>query len=124
MQIPEYGVSQRRLDEMAAWLAVYPIYQTMLELAKAPPDEDGTREPRSRTGECVMLTMRMREIERAVRSLPMGKARMVLELHYLHNIPVERCAEQLYVSRATAYRLKRRGLAMLAVRENRSAAHA
>lgn len=124
MQIPERGVSQRRLDETAAWLASYSICQTMLELAKAPQEENDGQTPRSRAGECVMLTMRMREIERALRSLPMGKERLVLELHYLQGTPVERCAEQLYVSRATAYRLKRRGLAMLAARENRSAAHA
>lgn len=45
MQIPERGVSQRRLDETAAWLASYSICQTMLELAKAPQEENDGKRP-------------------------------------------------------------------------------
>ncbi len=32
----------------------------------------------------------------------------MLELHYLHGYTVERCADQLYLSRSTAFRVKKR----------------
>lgn len=110
----ESRAGRRRLDAAARRLSEYQMYRKMLAVAAEPPDPDEIE--RSRAVDCVLLRMKMREIERSLRELPPGDARMLLELHYLGGLSIERCAERLYVSRATAYRLKNRGLALWAER--------
>ena len=109
----ESGTGRRRLDEAAQRLSEYQIYRKMLAVSSELSEEETER---SRTVDCVMLRMKMRDIERSLRALPPGDARMLLELHYLGGLSIERCADRLYVSRATAYRLKNRGLALWAER--------
>ena len=111
---------ERNAKKTAEQLAAYQTYEKMLK-ATALREEEGGRE---RTGERVMLTMRMREIERLLRELPIGNVRLLLELHYLQGMSVEGCAAQMGISRATAFRLKQRGLCMVAARTNRLADHA
>ncbi|MBR6709460.1 MAG: sigma-70 family RNA polymerase sigma factor [Clostridia bacterium] len=110
----ERRVGRRRLDEAASRLSEYQMYRKMLAVANALNAEDETEH--NRAVDCVMLRMKMRDIERSLRALPPCDARMLLELHYLGGMSIEHCAEQLYVSRATAYRLKNRGLALWAER--------
>ena len=114
---------KRKNSEIEKKLKSYRIYKTMLGLAQQEREagEDDFRP--NRAGERVLLTLRMREIERSLHALPMERERLLLELHYLEGHSVERCAEMLYISRATAYRLKRRGLEMLAAGENDRARH-
>lgn len=94
-------------------MSAYRIYEKMLLCGEGMSSCDR-----------VLLRMRMREIENLLGDLPVGDARLLLELHYLRGCSVERCAERLGISRATAFRLKRRGLALVAARKNRMARHA
>ncbi len=64
-------------------------------------------------GEQAMLTLRMREVERAVQRLPIGDERLVIELHDLGGLSLEACAERLGISRSTVYRCRRRALERL-----------
>lgn len=97
----------------AQMLSAYRVYERMLLCGEAMSSCDR-----------VLVRMRMREIEGLLGDLPVGNARLLLELHYLRGCSVERCAERLGISRATAYRLKRRGLALIAAKKNREARHA
>ena len=110
----ESKAGRRGLDEAARQLSEYQMYRKMLTVASELNEEN--TDARNRTVDCVMLRMKMRDIERSLRQLPPGDERMLLELHYLSGLSIEHCADRLYVSRATAYRLKNRGLALWAER--------
>ena len=55
---------------------------------------------------------RCRSVEALVASLPASREKILLTFHYLHGLPIEVCAERLYVSRRTAYRIHRRALSL------------
>lgn len=104
----------RNQSLIAKRLEQYRTYQAMLALADQPV----------RTSDRVLISMRIREIEREVRALPVGRERLLLELHYFEGHSIEHCAELMQVSRATAFRLRRRAFALLAENEQRRAIHA
>ena len=105
-----HGTEEKKAAQM---LSAYRVYGRMLLCGEEMSSCDR-----------VLVRMRMREIEGLLGDLPVGNARLLLELHYLRGYSVERCAERLAISRATAYRLKRRGLSLVAAKKNREARHA
>lgn len=104
------------MAEIERDLRQYRVFRSLHRMREASGDASA--------GECLLLQLRMREIERSVRGLPMCRERVLLDMHYLAGESMERCAELLGVSRATAYRLKRRGLALLAAQQKGFSAHA
>lgn len=82
-------------------LGMYRMWATMAGLGRLSAED------------AAMLRLRMREVERSVGALPMGDERLVIELHDLGGASMERCAEQMGISRSTVYRLRRRAIARL-----------
>ncbi|MBQ8396734.1 MAG: hypothetical protein IJX53_00875 [Clostridia bacterium] len=111
---PINSETNRKQELIAKRLEQYRTYQTMLALRDQPV----------RASDRVLIGMRVREIEREVRALPVGRERLLLELHYFEGHSIERCAELMYISRATAFRVRRRAFALLAENEQRRAIHA
>lgn len=56
---------------------------------------------------------RCRSVAALINSLPASREKILLTFRYLHGLPIEVCAERLYVSRRTAYRLHRRALSLV-----------
>lgn len=104
----------RNIESIAKRLEEYRVYQAMLALTDKP----------IRTSDRVLISMRIREIEREVRALPVGRERLFLELHYFEGHSIERCAELMDVSRATAFRIRRRAFASLDANARMRAFHA
>ncbi len=67
------------------------------------------------TGEDVLLQARAYEIRTRVMALPPCPEKLFLSLHFLRGHAVEKCAELMDISRSTAFRLKKKGIALFAV---------
>ena len=62
-----------------------------------------------------LIRARLCAVRGFISSLPCGESgRMLLYYHYIRGIPVAECAEMLEMSRASAFRLRRRALAAAA----------
>ena len=64
--------------------------------------------------EIVCIKARMREIEDFIENLSveskLRECKIFLRYHYVLGYTVEECSEKMYVSRSTAYRLKKQAL--------------
>ncbi len=67
---------------------------------------------RRATGEDAFLQARAYEIKNMVLALPPCPEKLFLNLHYLRGHAVEKCAELMDISRSTAFRLKKRAIAL------------
>ena len=59
---------------------------------------------------------RTREVREFINSLPYRNCKMMLFYHYICGMTVEKCAEELDISRRSAFRLKKTALAVAAKR--------
>lgn len=66
-------------------------------------------------GEAPLARARMYEVRHLINSLQNCDEKLFLYYHYVKGEPAERCAELLGVSRSTAFRMKKRGHAMVAL---------
>lgn len=64
------------------------------------------------TGEDAFLQAKQYAIRKRVFDLPNCPEKLFLDLHYLRGHSVERCAELMDISRRTAFRLKKRAIAL------------
>lgn len=67
---------------------------------------------KARTEEDVFLQAKQYAIRKKIYDLPNCPEKLFLDLHYLRGHSVERCAELMDVSRRTAFRLKKRAIAL------------
>ncbi len=109
-----HNETKQNRELTAKRLALYRVYQTMLGLCDQP----------MRGSDRALIEMSVRDLEREVQALPVGRERMILVLHYFEGNSIERCAELMDVSRATAFRIHRRALDMLVFNERLRAMHA
>lgn len=73
------------------------------------------QEKRSDELDLSLIRARLCAVRGFISSLPCGESgRMLLYYHYIRGIPVAECAEMLEMSRASAFRLRRRALAAAA----------
>ena len=106
--------SKQNTEVLIQRLMLYRTYQTMLNLSVvAMPGFDRAQAERL-----------ARELESEVRALPVGRERLILELHYFEGNSIEACAELMGISRSTAFRIHRRALELLAFRERLREMHA
>ena len=107
-----------KLETARSYLESYLIFSKMLDLRKceedAASDEDAEKKRAALAYEIVCIKTRMREIEDFIDGLQIdGKwfeCKIILRYHYILGYTVEECAEKMYVSRSTAYRLKKKAL--------------
>lgn len=93
--------------ELIDFLKSYSIDKKFIDAQKYAMEylnEDGTMTP-SVNDERLR---RMKAVESSIELLNPSEEHTLLYLHYINNIPVERCAECMYIARATAFRLLRK----------------
>ena len=105
---------KQKEDAIVRRLMLYRTYRTMLSLSDVAASGCDR----------VRIERLARELEQEVRALPVGRERLILELHYFEGNSIEGCAELMGVSRSTAFRIHRRALGMLEFRERVCALHA
>ena len=66
-------------------------------------------------GETPLARARMYEVRHVINSLVNCDEKLLLYYHYVKGEPVERCGELLGISRSSAFRMKKRGHAMVAL---------
>lgn len=62
--------------------------------------------------EFAVVRAKMYEIRHFIMAMPNTTEKILLYYHYVRNDSVEKCAELLGISRSSAFRLKKRGLAL------------
>lgn len=101
--------------ELISFLKSYAIDKKFIDAQKYAIEflnEDGTMTP-SVNDERLR---RMKAVESLIELLNPSEEHTLLYLHYINNIPVERCAECMYIARATAFRLLRKAHKTLCVK--------
>ena len=105
-----------------SYLESYLIYSKMLDMRVCEEglssSEDEEKRRAAAAYEIVCIKTRMREIEEFIEKLKIdGKwleCKIFLKYHYIFGYTIEECSEKMYVSRSTAYRLKKRALKIAA----------
>ena len=106
---------ERNMDAIARRLKLYRTYQSMLAVCGSVP---------MLGCDCGRAERAMEALTQEVRALPLGRERLILELHYFEGNSIEGCAELMGISRSTAFRIHRRALEMLDFRERVRELHA
>ena len=53
---------------------------------------------------------KMELVENLIFTMPFSRASILLNLHYINGLPVEKCAESMEISRTTAFRILKRAI--------------
>lgn len=107
-----------RLETVRSYLESYLIFSKMLDLRQCEEKEVSGDEAETKKAaiayEIVCIKTRMREIEDFIENLSTStrwsECKIFLRYHYVLGYTVEECSEKMYVSRSTAYRLKKQAL--------------
>lgn len=106
-------ISPDKLDEMKNFLSGYKLSRDLLELEKYEREFLRSREwANERPGDLSLARAKMFEIRHFILSLPNSSEKILLYLHYIDCEPIERCASIMSISRSSAFRLKRKALAL------------
>lgn len=100
-------MSEKETSRGAQMLAEYLLWEKQQKANRYEREFFG----RATTGEDAFLQARMYEIRTLWARLPACPEKLFLNLHFFRGHTVEKCAELMGVSRSTAFRLKRRGIA-------------
>ena len=105
--------SESSLEEMKNYLSGYKLYRDLLELEKYEREFLRSREwAAERPGDLSLARATMFEIRHFILSLPNSNEKILLYLHYIDCEPIERCAGIMSISRSSAFRLKKKALAL------------
>ena len=111
---PDYQPPSRE-DRARSFLSDFLLCASLLEVS-ATADRISSLYPSLPSGapdNSSFWRSRCRSVAAVISSLPPSREKLLLSLRYLHGIPVERAADQLSVSRRTAYRIHRRALSLV-----------
>ena len=112
-------ISPDKLDEMKNFLSGYKLSRDLLELEKYEREFLRSREgANERPGDLSLARAKMFEIRHFILSLPNSNEKILLYLHYIDCEPIERCAGIMSISRSSAFRLKRKALALACKHKN------
>ena len=111
-------ISEEEIRRMDRYLRGYETYRRFLALDRYEREFLGYEERLDEmTGDVSMARARMFEVRQFILSLKNSDEKLLLYYHYVRGESVERCGELLGISRAGAYRLKRRALILAAKRD-------
>ena len=107
-----------RTESARSYLESYKMYAKMLEMRESEEKlyslSNQDAKQAAAAYESVCIKTRMREIEDFIEGLDIEskwlECKIFLRYHYIHGYTIEECSEKMYVSRSTAYRLKKRAL--------------
>ena len=101
------------LEKMKDFLSGYKLSRDLLELEKYEREFLRSREWASeRPGDISLARAKMFEVRHFILSLPNSNEKILLYLHYIDCEPIERCGSIMSISRSSAFRLKKRALAL------------
>ena len=111
-----------RTESARSYLESYKIYAKMLDMRVCEEKlfSFGNEETKKAAAayEAVCIKTRMKEIEDFIEGLNVEskwlECKIFLRYHYILGYTIEECSERMYVSRSTAYRLKKRALRLAA----------
>lgn len=107
------ATSSGNIEEMKNYLSGYKLYRDLLELEKYEREFLRSREWSSeRPGDLTLARVKMFEIRNFILSLPNSSEKILLYIHYIDCEPIERCGDIMGISRSSAFRLKRKALAL------------
>lgn len=115
-----YTVSRRveatpeQIKEVQNYLRFHSFYEKLLRLDKYEQEYFRAGEARAPTGESSLAHARMFEIRQFIMSMQNSNEKLFLYYHYVRGDSVDRCAELIGISRSSAFRLKKRALALAA----------
>jgi len=98
------------LQKAKDFLASYAFHQKCLKASRYESEFFGAES----SGDEVFISARLFEVREFVASLPNCPEKLFLSCHYLRGHSVEKCAELMDMSLRSAYRLKKRALALAA----------
>ena len=107
-----------KTESARSYLESYKMYAKMLEMREYEEKLFSLSNQEAKQAaaayETVCLKTRMREIENFIEELNIDskwlECKIFLKYHYIHGYTIEECSEKMYISRSTAYRLKKRAL--------------
>ena len=105
-------------SEVERYLETYRTYARMIEMNRYEANYFASATPAAglRVEESeAYLQGKLYEIRSFILSIPKSEETLFLYYHYVHGETVDRCAELLHVSRATAYRMRVRALKTAAI---------
>ncbi len=105
--------TNEQIEEMKNYLAGYKLYRELLELEKYEREFIRSHEwSTERPGDLTLARVKMFEIRHFILNLPNSNEKILLYLHYIDCEPIERCGDIMAISRSSAFRLKRKALAL------------
>ena len=111
----ECPISEEEIRNTENYLKAYKTNQRLLRLDRYERQYLGYRDRSDEIlGDGAFARARMQEIRHFILSLANGDEKLLLYYHYVRGESVEKCAELLGISRAGAFRLKKRAVIMAA----------
>ena len=111
-KIPSF-LNESSLEEIKEYLSGYKLCRDLLELEKYEREFLRSREWASeRPGDLSLARAKMFEIRHFILELPNSNEKILLYLHYIDCEPIERCGDIMGISRSSAFRLKKKALAL------------
>ena len=109
----ENKISSADLKRVENYLNSYKFCRRMLNLKNYEQKYFDTLEwERESPAEFTLARAKMFEIRHFILDLPNGDEKLLLYYHFVRGETVERCGELVGVSRSSAFRMKKRGLAI------------
>lgn len=105
--------SDDKIENIKDYLSGYKLYRDLLELEKYERKFLSSHNwSNERPGDLTLARVKMFEIRHFILSLPNSNEKILLYLHYIDCEPIERCGDIMNISRSSAFRLKRKALAL------------
>ena len=106
-------ISEGDIRTVENYLKMYRTYSRLLRVDRYERDYLGFRDSSSETvGDGSIARAKMYEIRHFIMDLPNSDEKLLLYCHYVRGESMEKCAELLGISRAGAYRMKKRALSL------------
>lgn len=106
-------ITDEEIEQMRNYLLGYKLSRDLLELEKYEREFIRSREWASeRPGDITLSRAKMFEIRHFILNLPNSNEKILLYLHYIDCEPIERCGNIMGISRSSAFRLKKKALAL------------
>lgn len=107
------NVTVEEIKNMNNYLAGYKLARDLLSLDKYEREFIRSKEWESeRPGDISLSRVKMFEIRHFILALPNSNEKILLYLHYIDCEPIERCGNIMGISRSSAFRLKKKALAL------------
>ena len=107
------GITDEEIESMQNYLSGYKLSRDLLALDTYEREFIRSREwENERPGDISLSRVKMFEIRHFILDLPNSTEKILLYLHYIDCEPIERCGNIMGISRSSAFRLKKKALAL------------